>query len=130
MKIAVASMEGMTISPHFGRSAFFVIFDIVDGKIGSRDIRPNAHTAFARGECAGKDHHHHDTPHSHDSVINALRDCAVVLCRGIGHRASEELKRSGIEPFVMVSDATPEEAVSQYLSGQLTQSSPTCGCGG
>lgn len=130
MRIAVASMEDMTISPHFGRSACFIIFDIVDGKIENHAVRPNAHTPFARGECSGEGHHHRDRHHSHDDIINALRDCEVVLCRGIGLRACEDLRKSGINPFIVDCDATPEEAVAAYLSGQLKPSVPAFGCGG
>jgi len=128
MKIAVASADGVSISQHFGRSACFIVFEVKDGKITSRDVRENTYTAFARGKCEDGTTQHHDQPHSHAEVVSALRECGVVLCRGMGQRAAAELKANGIQPFVIDSACSPEDAVAAYLGGRLKIAGDFCRC--
>jgi predicted Fe-Mo cluster-binding NifX family protein len=118
MKIAVASSDGTNISPHFGRSSCFLIFDVVDGKIVGKELRTNTFTAHARGECGGEQPHDHGA-HSHASIVEALSDCNAVLCYGMGWRAAGALGREGIQPFVLEEECTPERAVTLFLEGKL-----------
>ena len=41
MRIAVPTNDGASISEHFGRSASFLIFEIENGQIKSRELRTN-----------------------------------------------------------------------------------------
>jgi predicted Fe-Mo cluster-binding NifX family protein len=128
MKIAVASSNGTNISPHFGRSSCFLIFDVVDGKIVGKEVRSNTFTAHGRGECRGEQPHDHGV-HSHASIVEALRDCNAVLCYGMGWRAAEALGREGIAPFVLGEECTPERAVTLFLDGKLAPASnELCRC--
>jgi predicted Fe-Mo cluster-binding NifX family protein len=122
MKIAVASSDGNQISPHFGRSSHFLVFDVEDGKIVGKEVRANTFTAHARGECAGEGAHEHGT-HSHASIVEALRDCKAVLCYGMGWRAEEALNRGGIQALVLGEECNPEQAVGLFLAGKLVPSS-------
>jgi predicted Fe-Mo cluster-binding NifX family protein len=106
MKIAVASSDGTNISPHFGRSSYFLIFDVVNGRIVGKEQRPNTFTAHARGECRGEQTHDHGT-HSHASVVEALSDCKAVLCYGMGWRAAEALGREGIQTLFLDGQLPP-----------------------
>ena len=137
MKIAVATLDGTSISPHFGRSAGFLVFEIAGGNIVCVETRDNTHTAFAKGECAGHEEHHPEgrpgasgegETHSHADVVNALKDCGAVLCGGMGWRAAEELKANGIQPVVVEAELSPEEAVAAFLSGKLKPSRGFCRC--
>jgi predicted Fe-Mo cluster-binding NifX family protein len=126
MKIAVASSDGTNVSPHFGRSACFLIFDVVDGKIVGREVRTNSFTAHARGECHGDGSHDHGPDH-HASIVEALRDCKVVLCYGMGMRAVEALSQGGVQPYVLGERCTPEGAVALFLEGKsLPASQGSC----
>ena len=118
MKIAIASSDGTQISPHFGRSSCFLVFDIEDGKIVGKELRSNTFTAHARGECHGDGQHDHGA-HSHASIVEALQDCGAVLCYGMGSRAAEALSLRGIQPYVLSKQSTPEEAVALFLRGEL-----------
>lgn len=93
MKIAVASADGVSISQHFGRSQCFIVFDVADGKVASREVRDNTYTAHAKGECK-EDEHYRAQPHSHADIVAALRDCQAVLCGGMGWRAAEGGRRA------------------------------------
>lgn len=125
MKIGVASSDGQTISKHFGRSRYFVIFEIENGKVIKSGARENAFTAHARGEC------HEDGPHnqiadhgqhSHGGIVQALSDCEAVLCYGMGWRAAEDLKAAGIKACILTEDCSMAEAVQAYIDGKLKSS--------
>jgi len=131
VKIAVASLDGLSLSPHFGRSACFIVFEAADGKIVGRETRDNTHTAFAKGECTGHEEHPGTgETHSHAAVVNALRDCSAVLCGGMGRRAAEELRASGIQTVVIEANLAPDEAVLGFLSGRLKDTGGFCRCHG
>lgn len=126
MKIAVASEDGVSISQHFGRSRCFLVFETEGGQVRGRSVRDNTFTAHARGECQeGVEHTHH---HSHGAIVDALRDCAAVLCYGMGWRAAEDLKQNGIQAFLLPSEMSPEEAVQKYLAGDLGAAGGFCRC--
>ncbi len=117
MKIAVASMDGVSISQHFGRSSCFIVFEVENGKTKSKQIRDNTYTAFTKGNCHSEGHT--DQPHSHSAIVQALGDCEAVLCYGMGWRAAEDLNKNGIESFILEGECSPEEAVSLFLQGKL-----------
>jgi predicted Fe-Mo cluster-binding NifX family protein len=126
MKIAVASEDGVSISHHFGRSRCFLIFETDEKRIVSQSLRDNRFTPHALGECQeGQPHQHH---HGHGPIINALKDCEVVLCYGMGWRAAEDLKQNGIRAFVIQGEVTPEQAVNDYLAGKLALAGDFCRC--
>jgi len=125
MKIAVASVDGVTISRHFGRSQCFLVFDIEGENIIDHSVRPNTYTRHAQGECDQQQSEHHE-PHSHAQIVEALKDCDVVLCHGMGGRAAADLQKNGIQPFVIDRDLTPHEAVQRFLAGTLRPGSGYC----
>jgi predicted Fe-Mo cluster-binding NifX family protein len=117
MRVAVASQDGESISEHFGRCAFFIIFDAEDGKVLRKELRKNTHTSHSQGKChaGGRG----DQPHSHATLVQALQDCQAALCYGMGWRAADELKQNGIQPVILDARYSPEEAVAHYVQGKL-----------
>ena len=128
MRIAVASTDGASVSPHFGRSRCFIVFALEDGRITGQDVRDNTYTAHAHGQCQGEAEHRHDHPHSHADIVGALRDCQVVLCGGMGWRAAQELEAAGIRPLALRGAGSAREAVEAFLSGGAETSAPFCRC--
>ena len=126
MKVAIASDDGVLISHHFGRSRCFLIFEIEEKQIIGRSVRDNSFTAHARGQCQEGQHHEHH--HGHGAIIEALRDCEAVLCHGMGWRAAEDLKQNGIQAFVIQDNLSPEQAVQEYLAGNLGLAGGFCRC--
>ncbi len=126
MKIAVASEDGLSISRHFGRSRCFMVFDVQGADFTGPAVRDNTFTAHAQGECReGEPHAHH---HGHGAIVEALRDCEAVLCYGMGWRAAEELKQNGIQALVVRGDLSPEQAVREFLAGNLGPAGAFCRC--
>ena len=127
MKIAVPTNDGATISEHFGRSADFLIFEIENGQIKSRELKKNGmEHSHAPGAC---DHHAAESKaHSHAGILAALDGCQVVICAGMGQRAAEALKGCGTR-IVVTSVASAEAAVSAHLAGKLaSQAESFCRC--
>ena len=127
MKIAVPTNDGATISEHFGRSANFLIFEIENGQIKSRELKTNGmEHSHAQGAC---DHHSAESkPHSHAGILAALEGCGLVICAGMGQRAAEALRNCGTQ-IVVAPPASAEETVVAYLAGKLTpQTERFCQC--
>ena len=103
-----------------------MIFEVEDKQIVGQSLRDNTFTAHARGECQPGAEHHHD--HGHGAIVQALADCEAVLCYGMGWRAAEELKQNGIQAYVLPSEVSPEEAVKNYLAGNLRSAGQFCRC--
>jgi len=118
MKIAVPTNDGISISEHFGRSSSFLVFEVDNGTIKSRETRRNGMGhSHDPGEC------HHDASggahRSHDGILSALAGCDVVLCAGMGWRAAEALKSSGIATILTAASVSADETVAAYLQGNL-----------
>lgn len=117
MKIAAVSNDQATVSAHFGRARFYVVFTVEDGEIVSREVRSKAgHHEFAHGN------HHHDHGHDHGAfadqkhsrMVASILDCAVVLVGGMGDAARAALREAGVTPR-HTDERDIEEAVRQYL---------------
>lgn len=123
-KIALITDDGETISQHFGRAAYYLVVTVQDGQIVNRELRPKpGHRQFAGQH--GEEHHgpgHGTDPASHDKHVQmaeAIRDCEVVVCRGMGQGAYNSMQQLGIRP-ILTDIATIDQAVQAYLRGQIT----------
>jgi len=128
MKIAVPTNDGTSVSPHFGRSAGFLVFDIEDGRIRGREMRSNpVQHSHAQGTC---DHGSNGSEsHNHAGILSALAGCDVVICAGMGWRAAEALKSGGITGVVFAAPGPAEEVVTAFLAGKLAETDQTfCRC--
>jgi predicted Fe-Mo cluster-binding NifX family protein len=125
MKIAAITDDGKTISQHFGRAQQYAVVTVEDGKITHRELREKLSHAQLQGEEHG--HHQEDgTPHGfgpaadnrHGRMAESISDCEVLLCRGMGRGAYENMKSRSIRP-VVTDIADIDEAVAAYVSGQI-----------
>jgi len=120
MKIAIASDDGKQIAAHTGRCACFVIFDVQNAQIVGCEVRPNTFTAHASGNCNGEPEGAHRSGGSgrHDSLLDALSDCQVFICCGMGPRLVADLHGHGIK-VIFCSETDVQEAASKFASGTL-----------
>lgn len=125
MKIAAVTDDECTISQHFGRAAFYWVVTIEDGVIVSEEKREKmGHIHFSGEEHSGN---HSSGQHGfdpaaqnrHGRMIDAIRDCDVLLTRGMGAGAYESIRQAGIKPIVTDVE-TIDQAVQQYMAGSLT----------
>ncbi len=146
-KIAAVTDDGRTISAHFGRARAYLVCTIEGGRVVAEELRDKAgHHTFAASDEHGPDHDHdhghdhgHDHEHQHDrhhdhhagghgtgpgaadrhaAMTEPIRDCAVVLARGMGRGAYLALEQAGLEPFI-TTETSIAEAVRAYLGGEL-----------
>jgi hypothetical protein len=106
MKIAVATTDGSLLSPHFGRSAGFIIFDIADNAITSRELRPNRHTPHAQGQCEG---HHDNGHHGHDHG-------GIATCWAIAKSYSAEESARELSPLSRPVASVPSSFLAHPVS--------------
>ncbi len=129
MKVAVASQDGVTISEHFGRSACFIVFDVDEGRLTGTQLRSGTFCGHLHGDCEVQRSDRHNGSHvDHADLVRAIFDCQVVLCRGMGWRAAEELVRNGINPMVIQGELSPQDAVQHYINGTLNPADGFCRC--
>ncbi|MDO9545792.1 MAG: NifB/NifX family molybdenum-iron cluster-binding protein [Pelolinea sp.] len=124
MKIAFITDDGVTISQHFGRAGKYLVVEIEDGKELSRDMRDKlGHTHFRQAEPA---HNHaenqaHNNPADHSKhvqMMDAIEDCDVVVCGGMGRGAFQSIVSLGKEVFMTNTDDI-NNALKGYLAGEL-----------
>jgi len=124
MKIAVITDDGNTISQHFGRAAYYLVATVENGQIVKRELRNklgHAHFANEAHEAETPGQTHGFSPESQDRharMAQAITDCEVLLCRGMGMGAYESMKTYGIRPIV-TDIALIDEAVKAFIEGRI-----------
>lgn len=121
MKVAIASDDGKVIASHFGRTLGFVIAVIENREVQIKEYRQNTFTGHARGLAGagcGADRH--------GPILEALKDCQVVVSRGMGYRIYEDLKNAAIEVYLS-DEIEVDAALNAYIQGKLTDR-PERGC--
>jgi predicted Fe-Mo cluster-binding NifX family protein len=102
-RVAAASIDGILVTEHFGRSKGFYIVDIQpDGTfvtVERRTVTPL---------CLSEDHS------AMASTVQTLRDCTAVLVAKIGPSARKQLELAGISVFEQ--PVTIEEAAQKLAA--------------
>ena len=122
MKIAVVSDDTKTVSAHFGRAQYYLIYTVENGKIIEQETRAKP----GHKQSDGEQHESHNEPHGtaphsearHSNMMDVIMDCDVVLTRGMGKGAYESLKIRSIQPIITDIHEI-QAAVEAYLSGNL-----------
>jgi len=128
MKIAVATVDGISMSQHFGQSAGFIIYEVEGESANRQEVRTNDRTPHAQGLCNHDGQHEHGE-HSHTGIVGLLEDCGVVLCGGMGGGAAQALKAQGIQPVVVPGVTSADEALARYLKeGGNSAGAGFCAC--
>ena len=112
-RLAIATSDGVQVSPHLARSAAWLVLEIEQGEILSKTVRTRA------AESCG----------NHNSFVGMLTGCDAVICGGIGEGAATALSAAGIAPLVIAQPLTIEQALSAWLAGTLaTKDERVCLC--
>lgn len=125
MKIALITDDGKTISQHFGRARQYAVLTVENGEIVQRELRDKlGHQHFSNG---ANDHGHESgqrhgfdaaSQSRHAQMAEAIADCEVLVCRGMGAGAYESMKARGIRPIVTDVEAI-DEAARAFSRGEL-----------
>jgi predicted Fe-Mo cluster-binding NifX family protein len=122
MKIAVVTDDHQTISAHFGRAVFYEVFTITDGRIIKREalLKPS-HNQFTNEPHDEPGFSHGQGPAAqsrHTRMFEPIRDCQVLMARGMGQGAHDSLMQAGIQP-ILTDIQEIESAVKLYIDGKL-----------
>ena len=119
MKVGVVTDDGQTISPHFGRAQYYLVYDIVDGKVSGKETRPKASHHQSGIEPHAEGHHHGQAEASlHTDMLSNVKDCEALIVRGMGWGMYEAIKEAGMKPF-LTDTALADQAVEAYIKGSL-----------
>jgi predicted Fe-Mo cluster-binding NifX family protein len=124
MKIAAVSDDGITISQHFGRAAYYVVVTVENNQIVAREKRDKMGHAQFGGEThtEGSDPRGHGydpaAQSRHARMAGAIADCQVLLPRGMGAGAYDSMQAAGVRP-VVTDIPTIDDAVKAYLADGL-----------
>ena len=125
IKIAAVTDDGVTISSHFGRAQFYEVISIENGSIVKRERRPKAgHHTFAQQD--QHEHGEHGPGHGFDAIsvnkhnrmAETIKDCQIVLARGMGHGAYQGMLQNNIKPIV-TDIRTIDEAAQAVMNGTI-----------
>jgi predicted Fe-Mo cluster-binding NifX family protein len=121
VKVGVVTDDGKTISPHFGMAQYFLVYDIEDGSIKGKELRPKAgHHHGGMEHPAGSTGHHQGEAEAslHENMLSSVADCEALITRGMGWGMREAIGQSGKKSFITdVENA--DEAVRAYIDGGL-----------
>ena len=119
MKVAVVTDDGRTVSQHFGRAPYYLVYEIENGVVKGKETRSKAahHTP-------GEEHHReggHSGPEAesaHNSMLSSITDCQALIARGMGYGAHQALASAGLKPYI-TDIASADEAVKALIEGRL-----------
>lgn len=125
MKIAVATVDGVSLSQHFGQSRGFVVFDVEGSTVHSKEFRTMDDTPHNQGVCQ----HEAAPSQGAQGIFDLLSDCGVVLCGGMGAGAANAMLANGIKPVMLPGARSADDAVAGYLRGDAPAAqSGFCNC--
>jgi len=108
MKIAFPTLNGTTVTAHFGRTKGFVVVDVENDVETAREFRE-----IDAGEHADPMHNRR-----HESLVTTIADCDAVIAGGMGHPIQERLEAAGLE-VVLTGTRSIDDAVVAYAAGTL-----------
>ncbi len=121
MKIAITSENGKTVSKHFGKATQYVVINIEDGKIVSRETRPkiaHLHADCSKHKVCACQCRNQDCEASvydrHRTMIVNILDCSILLAGGMGIGVREMLTSRRIQAVITHCENI-EDAVKLYF---------------
>ncbi len=110
MKIAVPTNDKVNINTRTGQSAGFLVIEIKNGRMFCEEYRVNP---------PHENHGHNDIgeeeEHSHDELVENIKDCKAVIVNAVGRFMHRDLFDKNIEIF-RTKQKNIDEAVKEYLA--------------
>ena len=125
MKVAVVSENETTISQHFGRTPYYIIQTLENGKV----IKNEKFERGASGTCAcghgseaGHQHGSHggnpESDAKHNRMVDPIADCQVLIAGGMGYGAYQALKSRNLQVFI-TAESSIQKAIELLTAGKL-----------
>lgn len=111
MRIAIATDDLKTVRKgHFGDAEYFVIFEVIEGKLKLVEKRENPYTDEKLGI------KEHENPEKAKMIAEFLKDCKVFIAHAMGRKNRKILEERGVIPFFAIPGTSVEEAALKYLA--------------
>jgi predicted Fe-Mo cluster-binding NifX family protein len=119
--VAAVTDDGITISQHFGRAKYYEVLFVENGKIIKKERREKlGHHNFSHNEHhkdSGEHHGFDESSHNkHISMAETIKDCHILLARGMGAGAYQSMLQLNIKPIV-TDIKNIDEAVQEVING-------------
>ncbi|MDG7039192.1 MAG: hypothetical protein JRN37_08615 [Nitrososphaerota archaeon] len=123
MKIAIVTNDGKIVHSHFGMAKNYIVFEVENGIKGASEMRPKIwhqhHPEGVRGHEGGNGMHYGEGGHSQqEDMLAAIRDCQVLVARGMGRPMYDGIISRGIRPY-LTDLVYVEDVVNAYIDGKL-----------
>lgn len=122
IKIAAVTDDGQTISQHFGHAKYYAVLTIENGQIITREQREklgHAHFAGEQHQDEKADPRGHGFAPAeqdrHFRMAEPIRDCRILLARGMGSGAYYSMEQVGIRPVITDITGIDEAALQAAL---------------
>ena len=109
MKIAIVADDEKTISQHFGRAEKYIVVSCGQKNIIERKSLPKLDFCHSSHRRHGQ-HEHGSDPRgsgfgnrskvSHEQMFEGIKDCDILVSRGMGRGAYLDLQQLGIKPII------------------------------
>ena len=109
MRIAIVSDNERTISQHFGRAEKYIVVSFEQEKIIERKSLPKVGFCHSSHRHQGR-HENRSDPRgsgfghrsrvSHEQMFENIKDCDILVSRGMGRGAYVDLQQLGIKPII------------------------------
>ena len=122
MKVAVVTNDGDYVYSHFGRAAYFKIYQIENNQIVNVELRQRASGCCSSGGghqqqnsgCGCRD----NSEQKHEELTVEIRDCDTIIAGGMGRNSYESLKAQGFN-VVLTDYSWTEEAITAYMENKI-----------
>ena len=122
MKVAIATDDFMTVTGHVGRCNGFIVVDVQNGTVVSKEERENNFTHHRQGRHHEHGHEHNHEHgghgHSHAGLAEGLQDCSHLICSAAGGPLVNDLKAAGITT-IFTTERDAETAAVKFENGTL-----------
>lgn len=110
IKIAIPTNDRINITERSGRAIEFMVVDIENAKIISKEYRKNNHK-HDHEENSGVGKHEHN----HNDLAGLLFDCKYILAKIIGKHFKKDLSAAG-KIFILTKEENIEKAITMNLN--------------
>lgn len=127
MKIAIVSDDNQTISSHFGRAENYVLISLDQNTIVDRKSIPKPDSCHSSKRHRGRHEHNQNATGSgfgnrsamkHQQMYDDIKDCDILVTRGMGRGAYLDLQQLGIRP-ILTDIADIEAAIQAVLDDTI-----------
>ena len=122
MKIAVVTDDGKTVSRHFARAKYYLVYDLEAGGVKGGESRPKA----SRSPDHGALHQREKEVSLREEFVSDVRGCEAVIAGGMGRKMYDAFLQAGVRPYV-TKITRSEEVVDAYINGELDDQPPVEG---